>query len=755
MAIKTNLNDMVIGDKIIVQYAASSGVVGTFSNLGNSTATLIPTTSSATPNGSFYWIYVGNDFKGRKILVADRNIQHSISWDILNTAGIATKDGIQITSLGINSNQYKTNIRLLTGGTSSTTAANSEWNKYIASGTGDGQYAAGDNTIWNAGIYSWTNTTLAGSSTSKVVRGLTTQFTHAKEEPNINATNLGFRPVMVVETFITNKYLIKDGSNYFTFKDGSWTQLTETLDNNLFSTMGMTEGFYKSLTLDSFESFTNPEEVFWNMTSSDTVDEKDKLSYRILVNGVEKKPFNVPMDGSLKVTDVLSNSYFNVGDNSVVVEYQDDFEDKISTWQSTVSLVNTAPNAVVVLSPNTLHLGNAQLSATITDAESDAISYRILVNGVQVFPETGFTPSASSPITVEYTIANNLLNIGANSIKMEVKDAFRESALSEWNGTITVENAFPIFTPDIQTLTVGTKSNAKFTGSFIDSDGDKISYRCLANGIEVKPWTTPAITPVSFDFDFPTDKLNFGTNNITIEMKDDFKNSVVQRFTATVDKVNQIPNINLSTIGSTMNLSITDQDNDTIKYQVKLNGTKIYPVLDNYTALEANPTFTKALKDTDGVKIDQQNTLEVIAIDEFGGQSTSTTTFRGEYSGIMFTDINEKYFSSDAGRILRVLDFGTVVAGQTTMPIPVNIKNKNGFNVQNVIIDKLGKTLAEGIQLEISKTTNPFVPEDSLTFDQLLQYDDKFTFYVRIKTIKGSNPGTGEFDLLVKADPVQ
>jgi hypothetical protein len=93
MAIKTNIKDITnIGDKIISRYTSlTSGQVGVFSELGTSTATMIPTTSSATPDGAFYWIYVGRDYLGRKKFFADRVIQHSISLDAINSSGICSE----------------------------------------------------------------------------------------------------------------------------------------------------------------------------------------------------------------------------------------------------------------------------------------------------------------------------------------------------------------------------------------------------------------------------------------------------------------------------------------------------------------------------------------------------------------------------------------------------------------------------------------------------------------------------------------
>lgn len=93
-----NINDIKnIGDCIPQKYMAiTSGQVGVFSELGTTIAPLIPAASSATPDGSFYWVYVGKDYLGRKKFIADRNIQHSISWDALNSAGICSEKIIDL-----------------------------------------------------------------------------------------------------------------------------------------------------------------------------------------------------------------------------------------------------------------------------------------------------------------------------------------------------------------------------------------------------------------------------------------------------------------------------------------------------------------------------------------------------------------------------------------------------------------------------------------------------------------------------------
>lgn len=127
--IKTKVTDMTVGSFISCDYAALPNMFGTFSNLGRSTKSEI-SASSSTPDGKFYFIMVGYDNKGRRKLVADRNIQTGISWDTLNTAGLISGNSVKF---------YKNITPKMT---SNTTPA-----PYVISGTNfwstgyDGKYA--------------------------------------------------------------------------------------------------------------------------------------------------------------------------------------------------------------------------------------------------------------------------------------------------------------------------------------------------------------------------------------------------------------------------------------------------------------------------------------------------------------------------------------------------------------------------------------------------------------------------------------
>lgn len=83
-----DVKDLVVGKKIRCHYRASvAGQVGLITDIGKEVSDFIPAASSATPDGDFYFNMV-DEVNGKKYCIPDRNIQHSIPWDTLNSAGL-------------------------------------------------------------------------------------------------------------------------------------------------------------------------------------------------------------------------------------------------------------------------------------------------------------------------------------------------------------------------------------------------------------------------------------------------------------------------------------------------------------------------------------------------------------------------------------------------------------------------------------------------------------------------------------------
>ncbi|MGM1044906.1 MAG: hypothetical protein ACQEXX_02030 [Bacillota bacterium] len=212
----TDIKDLDLGKRIRCHYSTISNQVGTFSGFGKETADSIPVASTATPNGDFYFIMV-EDFNKKKILVADRNIQNNISWDILNSSGIGSGSGLPWIVPDSPSNVAFT-IRLLTGGTSATDNDN-EWDKYIVNSTLNGTITAGDNNVWNwSGGLSWTST-VAGHATNRVMRGSTSVENWSTFGSNAVNTR-HFRPVLEIKSLQLNKSFILFNGEYKKFGGG-------------------------------------------------------------------------------------------------------------------------------------------------------------------------------------------------------------------------------------------------------------------------------------------------------------------------------------------------------------------------------------------------------------------------------------------------------------------------------------------------------------------------------------------------------
>jgi SPRY domain len=148
-----------IGKRIRAHYTAKSGAVGVSSGLGKETSDFISPTSSATPNGDFYYICVDKDHLGRWKLIADRNIQHSISWDTLNNEGIASGSGIPLPTM---SQRAGANAVLSDLGLTSTADAQVVANSIATRG------------VSGSGKYYWECRVIAASATGSIFLGIST-----------------------------------------------------------------------------------------------------------------------------------------------------------------------------------------------------------------------------------------------------------------------------------------------------------------------------------------------------------------------------------------------------------------------------------------------------------------------------------------------------------------------------------------------------------------------------------------------------
>ncbi|WP_025682887.1 hypothetical protein [Paenibacillus maysiensis] len=112
-----------------------------------------------------------------------------------------------------------------------------------------------------------------------------------------------------------------------------------------------------------------------------------------------------------------------------------------------------------------------------------------------------------------------------------------------------------------------------------------------------------------------------------------------------------------------------------------------------------------------------------------------------------------KYYTDNAGERLRYLEFGTLVASQTSSPKPVWLQNNADFPVNQLKTWVDSTTVAKGMEIDLSMSDTPFLPAQELAFNGTLARGSAEKLYVRIKSDIAVKTG-GTFDLRAKASPM-
>ncbi|MFD1736792.1 6-hydroxymethylpterin diphosphokinase MptE-like protein [Bacillus salitolerans] len=186
----TDVKDLEIGKRIRCHYKASENEIGSFNGLGQETGKFISVESDSEPEGDFYLVMVDQNEDG-KVLISDRNIQHSISYMQILSSGIGKPEG-EFISFG----NMKYLVGLLTGG--SFEGDKNDWDQYIQKNNN-----VHEKEVWfdNDSTVSWTNTKIKGTS-----RNIRRSFSHNYKTINTEGSEIscaefynGFRPKVIMK----------------------------------------------------------------------------------------------------------------------------------------------------------------------------------------------------------------------------------------------------------------------------------------------------------------------------------------------------------------------------------------------------------------------------------------------------------------------------------------------------------------------------------------------------------------------------
>ena len=201
--------------------------------------------------------------------------------------------------------------------------------------------------------------------------------------------------------------------------------------------------------------------------------------------------------------------------------------------------------------------------------------------------------------------------------------------------------------------------------------------------------------------------------------------------------------------------SIDDADKSKVQYRIILNGQPFYPSDGSFTSFAPSPLNITTTFTNEDIRLGEMNTLRIEFHDYWGSTDYWETSFIGEYSGLMFIDESGEYYTTDIGEILKYLDFGIIIAGQTTVENKIVIRNTYNYDVKNVRVGANTSDFPMGMKLEFSKSNTPFIPEEELNFNETVKQGEEIEFYVRMKTELGvTPPNSGEFNIYAVAEKI-
>ncbi|MCR8963578.1 hypothetical protein O0550_10260 [Brevibacillus halotolerans] len=393
-----------------------------------------------------------------------------------------------------------------------------------------------------------------------------------------------------------------------------------------------------------------------------------------------------------------------------------------------------------------------KLTAKAVHDDNLQMQYKILVNGVQKYPDSGWTSLKNNPLDLEKTFPTSYFDAGENIVTLAIRDSKGYTIIHP--GYVTLVNKVPqIINPQLSATEVH-EQDVTFNATLIDEDEDKVRYKVFLNEKQYYPASeyTPLVNPpANVSIRFSNNELLIGKNTVRIEVVDEVGGA--STYTTEVTKINNPPMIAATIKGSFLSAKITDEDGDRIRYKMYLNNKQVIPA-NGYTNLMNTPVMLNQSFHRTLINVGEENVLKIEALDEIGGTFSKDIRFTGVHSGLLFCDAEETLYTTEIGELLKYLDFGDVISGQTTPAERVWVKNTLGFPVNDITITvDQGDFDGVNTRVEISRFDSPFVGKDRLVFSGLTNHDEKIDFYVRIVTKKKSN-SSGKFNIAVKAEPV-
>lgn len=236
--------------------------------------------------------------------------------------------------------------------------------------------------------------------------------------------------------------------------------------------------------------------------------------------------------------------------------------------------------------------------------------------------------------------------------------------------------------------------------------------------------------------------------NITVTVKQDNETTVSNSTKVTLYDTK--PNVKVNMTGMVLNVDFDDDENDKVKFKVLLNGIQIHPSGNSFTELMPTPNnYTRKFKSNE-TRFNASNIVTVIVQDEFEQESRVDYEFKGTYSGLMFMDEKEKFYSDDLGNILSRIDFGNILAGQKSKIGCVYLKNSCGYPIKNITLEVVKDMMPKGANVLIDYDNKEFKGNYALQIEKM-ENGDKIPIYIQISTTPEMEQG-GIFEITANSE---
>lgn len=159
------------------------------------------------------------------------------------------------------------------------------------------------------------------------------------------------------------------------------------------------------------------------------------------------------------------------------------------------------------------------------------------------------------------------------------------------------------------------------------------------------------------------------------------------------------------------------------KYQL-LNGNSILSPTQRFIQIKVELLGGKKI-------MDEAGTIKTIHTPIIKAMWLNYKIIDPEYYSLIFSDMDDNVYSTST-TLIKMLDYETIIAGQTTDETQIKLNNFYNFPVSGIKLTSVNTN--NGIDLEMSKGDNPFNPQSELLFSETLNPDDFVTFFVRVKS---------------------